>query len=180
VTAQHRSLQQKHDAMAGSQKQRSATASTRTWVAQELRPVAGGYTHGSTGQRPSPERVSTCAGHSCACAHTASPCPLGATVWKPEVQHETALWRTNVPCKTVHGSTAGIHTRLIARRQRAQEHEWPRSSDPSWGGSSAARWPAHRQVEGLAVRLDAAGSTQGRNQGGGEGKTAAVALTLGR
>jgi hypothetical protein len=64
----------------------------------------------------SPERASTCVGHSCACAHAASLCPLGAAVWKPEAQHETTLWRTNVPYKTVHGSTANIHTRLIARR----------------------------------------------------------------
>jgi hypothetical protein len=35
--------------------------------------------------------------------------------------------------------------RHIAQRRRAQEHEEPRSSDLSRGGSSAARWPAHRQ-----------------------------------
>jgi hypothetical protein len=119
-------------------------------------------------------------GHSRACARAASPCPLGAAVWKPEVQHEMVQRHTNVPCKTFHGLTAGIHTRLIARRQRAQKHEWPRSSYSSRGGSSAARWPAHRQVKGLVARLDTTGSTQGRDQGEGEVKTAAAALTLGR
>jgi hypothetical protein len=32
--------------------------------------------------------------HSCACAHAASPCPLGAAVWKPEAQHEAERQRT--------------------------------------------------------------------------------------
>jgi hypothetical protein len=101
-------------------------------------------------------------------AHVASPCLLSATIWKPEAHHETARWRTNIPYKIVHGSTVGIHTRLIARRRRAQGYEWPRSSDLSRGGSSVARWPAHRQVKLLAARLNAAGPTQGSIQGGGK------------
>jgi hypothetical protein len=33
-------------------------------------------------------------GHSRACARAASPCPLGAAVWKPEAQHEAERQRT--------------------------------------------------------------------------------------
>jgi hypothetical protein len=49
----------------------------------------------------------------------------------------------------------GRHTQgHIAWRRRAREHEEPRSSDPSRGGSSAARWPAHRhgKIPGGAPR----------------------------
>jgi hypothetical protein len=59
------------------------------------------------------------------------------------------------------------------------QHEWPRSSDPSRGGSSAARWLAHRLVYISAAHLYAAGSTQGRVQGEERRRGLAV-LTLGR
>jgi hypothetical protein len=77
-------------------------SSDPSWAATRAARLASG---------PSPECAVVCAGHSQACARAASPCPLGATVWKLEAQHETVRWRTNVPCKRCHGSTAGSHTR---------------------------------------------------------------------
>jgi hypothetical protein len=99
-----------------------------------------------------------CAGHSRASTHMASSCPLGAVVWYPEARLEAA-WRRTGPLQTRHGVTAGSQKRFIARRQRAQGHGRSRSFTPSWGGRSAARRPAHRQVY-MAVLLDAAGASQ--------------------
>jgi hypothetical protein len=59
--------------------------------------------------------------------------------------------------------------KILARRRRAQGHEWPRSATLSRGGNPAARWPALRHVH-MAARLDAAGPTQGSIQGGGKEK----------
>jgi hypothetical protein len=68
---------------------------------------------------------------------------------------------------------------VLARRRRAQGHEWPRSTTLSRGSSPAARWPALRQVH-MAAHLNTASSTQSRDQRGREVKKAAVALRLGR
>jgi hypothetical protein len=102
-------LQQMHDVTVGSQKQRSATASSRTWVAQELQTVAGGCTRGSTGQRPGPERASMRAAIA-VLAHTR---PRHARSAQPSGNQRRNTRRSgsapNVPCKTFHGSTADIH-----------------------------------------------------------------------
>jgi hypothetical protein len=52
---------------------------------------------------------------------------------------------TIVPCATIHGSTAGSHTRSSHGDDGAQGLEWPRSSFQSRCGSSAVRTLAHRQ-----------------------------------
>jgi hypothetical protein len=59
----------------------ATTASTRAWMAQELRPVTSGHTCGLTGQRPSIGCAMVCAGHSRTCARAASPRPLSEAVW---------------------------------------------------------------------------------------------------
>jgi hypothetical protein len=51
--------------------------------------------------------------------------------------------------------------KILARRRRAQGHEWTRSTTLSRGGSPAARWPALRQVH-MAAHLDAAGASRKR------------------
>jgi hypothetical protein len=54
-----------------------------------------------------------------------------------------------VPC-TRHARHEGRQThRLITQRRRARGHDEPRSSDPSRGGRTAARRPAHRQGKGI-------------------------------
>jgi hypothetical protein len=68
---------------------------------------------------------------------------------------------------------------VLARRRQTQGHEWPRSTNLSRGGSPAARWPTVTQVQ-MEAHLNAAGSSQSKDQAGGEVKKVAVALTLGR
>jgi hypothetical protein len=69
--------------------------------------------------------------------------------------------------------------KILARRQRAQGHKWPRSTTLSRSGSSTARWLAHRQGVHDDVPRRCRVITV-RDQGRGEVKTATAALTLGR
>jgi hypothetical protein len=52
---------------------------------------------------------------------------------------------TTNPCTRIPWLDGRFHTRSSHGDGGAQGHEWPRSSLASRCGSSAARWPAHRQ-----------------------------------
>jgi hypothetical protein len=106
-----------HGATAGSQESRTATASTRTWVAQELRAVDGDLTCDSAGLRLGPGRAVVC-GHSRACARAASPCLLGAAVCCPEVQHEVGRWRNHHSLHNIPRLDDRFPSKILARRQR--------------------------------------------------------------
>jgi hypothetical protein len=67
----------------------------------------------------------------------------------PASQGRGSRWRSGtLPSLQRQTRLGGRHTqRHIARRRRAREHDWLRSSDPSRDGSSTTRRPAHRQVK---------------------------------
>jgi hypothetical protein len=131
-------------ATVGSQERRSTTATTRTWIVQELRAVAGDFTRDSVGLRPGPERAWCVA--TIVLAHAR---PRHARSARPSGVQRRSTRRgggaSTVPCTSIHGSTEGSHTSSSHGDGGAQGHEWPRSSFPSRCGSSAARTPAHRQ-----------------------------------
>jgi hypothetical protein len=70
---------------------------------------------------------------------------------------------------------------VIARRRQAQGHEWPRSLNPSWGDSSTARRPAHRQ-ENMAAHPWGCAPDPSQGTKGEEKEVVKVAdwFTLGR
>jgi hypothetical protein len=158
-------LQQMHDTMAGSQKHRSVTASTRTWGVQELRTVAGGYTRGSTSQRPRPE----CASVHAATAVLAQRRPRHARSARPSGSQRRSMRRGGgapiVPYKTFHGSTTGIH--------RDTSHDDGELGSISGSGARTRRGAAVLRLDGQhtgryrspAARLNAAGPHREASKG---------------
>jgi hypothetical protein len=136
--------------------------------------------HGAARQKPSRGHTLGCAGHYRASAHTA---PRRVRPAQPaSIQRRDTRRRGDtqgVPCKDIHSSTAGSHTRSSHGDGGAQGHEWPRSSIPSRCDKSVARRVAHRQgIHGDASRHR--WSITGKRPRGREGEDGHGVLTSGR
>jgi hypothetical protein len=109
----------------------------------------------------------------------ARPCHVRSTRPSGD-QRRNTRWRGGAqhPLQKMSRLDARFTHRFLARRRRAQGHEWPRSTTRSRGGSPAARWPALRH-DHMAVCLGTAGASRKRPRWGRD-KGGCGVLTLGR